>query len=123
MHGYDHSTAISSTIAKHRWTGEAEAGAGCLLKREWCANYAWKWRTDRLWLAANTLSTLSAVMLTAYLVRAVNLKVFVAGPIVSQAERDRLLRTWYRLNSVRLLSVATAWLIAARLASRLRSPP
>ena len=81
----------------------------------------WTSRNDRPWLGAAAVSALSGVVATAYLVRAVNLKLFVAGQALTPADRDRLLRVWYRVNVVRLLTTASAWLIAARLASRLCS--
>jgi Domain of unknown function (DUF1772) len=81
----------------------------------------WPSRTARPWLAAAALSTLSGVALTAFLVRTVNTKLFIAGQPLTPADQHRLLQTWYRLNAVRLLTTGTAWLIAACLASRLNS--
>jgi hypothetical protein len=52
---------------------------------------------------------------TVYLVQAVNRRLFVAGQPVAPAERERLLRVWYRLNVIRLFAAAVAWLVAARL--------
>lgn len=80
----------------------------------------WKSHRDRALLGMLAASTCSGLALTAYLVRAVNLKLFVAGQTVSAAERQRLLHTWYRLNAVRLLSAGTAWLVAGRLSVRAR---
>src|SRR5436305_7405071 len=82
----------------------------------------WASRNDRPWLSATTVSALSGVVATAYLVRAVNLKLFVAGQPLTPADQDRLLRIWYRVNIIRLLTTGSAWLIAARLAARLCSP-
>jgi hypothetical protein len=73
------------------------------------------------WLGATALSAFSGVVATAYLVRVVNLKLFVAGQTVPPAEHDRLLQIWYRVNLVRLLSTAAAWLLAERTVSRLRA--
>ena len=81
----------------------------------------WTSRHDRPWLGAAAVSALSGVGATAYLVRAVNLKLFVAGQALTPADQDRLLRIWYRVNVVRLLTTGSAWLIAARLASHLGS--
>jgi hypothetical protein len=81
----------------------------------------WTSRNDRPWLGAAAVSTLSGVVATAYLVRAVNLKLFVAGQALTPADQDCLLRIWYRVNVVRLLTTGSAWLIAARLTSRLCS--
>jgi hypothetical protein len=81
----------------------------------------WTSRNDRPWLGAAALFTLLGVVATAYLVRAVNVKLFVAGQPLTQADRDRLLRVWYRVNVLRLLTAGSAWLIAAHITSRLRS--
>lgn len=80
----------------------------------------WDTPGDRRWLATAAACTLSGVAATAYLVRAVNLRLFFARESVSPAERDRLLRTWYRLNGFRLVAVGGAWLAAHRAASRRR---
>jgi hypothetical protein len=81
----------------------------------------WTSRTDRPWLGAAALSAISGVIATAYLVRAVNLKLFVAGQALTPADRDRLLQLWYRVNLFRLLTTGCAWLIAERLVSHLCS--
>jgi hypothetical protein len=73
----------------------------------------WPSRNDRAWLGAVAASALAGVLMTVYLVRAVNLKLFVAGESLPPAERERLLRIWYRVNAVRLVSAGTAWLLAA----------
>lgn len=80
-------------------------------------------RQERAWLFAAAVSALSGVGATAYLVRAVNLKLFVAGQPLAPGERDRLLQRWYRVNAFRLLAAGCAWLIAARTAKRLRCWP
>ena len=79
----------------------------------------WKWRSTRPWFASLALSTVLGFAVTAYLVRTVNFKLFFASQPVTQAERTRLLRIWYRANIFRLLTTGSAWLIAARLASLL----
>ena len=71
------------------------------------------------WFVSLTLSTLLGLAVTAYLVRSVNFKLFFAAQPVTQADRARLLGIWYRANILRLLTPGGAWLIAARLASRL----
>ncbi|OZM72534.1 DUF1772 domain-containing protein [Amycolatopsis antarctica] len=68
----------------------------------------WDVPADRPRLATSAGATVTGALLTAYLVRAVNLRLFVAGPPVSEAERDALLRRWYRLNAVRLLAAGGA---------------
>ncbi len=81
----------------------------------------WTSRRHQPYLGAVALSALSGVLATAYLVRTVNLKLFVSGQHLTPAEQQRLLRTWYRVNAFRLVASATAWLFAARLASRICS--
>ncbi|HZP47499.1 MAG TPA: hypothetical protein VFB07_03110 [Vicinamibacterales bacterium] len=77
----------------------------------------WSLRDRRPWLAATAAGALSAAVATAYAVRAVNLKLFVAGGDGAVADRDRLLRRWHRVNAVRMAAVGFAWLAAARAAS------
>jgi hypothetical protein len=72
----------------------------------------WRRRNDRPWLASLAASALFGVIATAWLVRTVNLKLFVAGHPLTAADRDRLLRIWYRVNILRLLAASSAWLIA-----------
>jgi hypothetical protein len=79
----------------------------------------WTSRDERPWLCAAGLSTMAGVAATGYLVRMVNLRLFVTGEAVSPTERERLLRTWYRLNAARLVTTGIAWLVAERLRSRL----
>ena len=81
----------------------------------------WTSRNDRPWLGAAAVGMRSGVVATVYLVRDVNVKLFVAGRPLTPADRDRLLRVWYRVNVLRLLTTGSAWLIAARITSRLRS--
>jgi hypothetical protein len=56
------------------------------------------------------------VAVTAYLVRAVNPRLFVAGQVLSATDLERLLKTWYRVNLVRLVAAGGAWLCAERVA-------
>lgn len=58
------------------------------------------------------MGTLSGAAVTGYLVRTVNLRLFVAGHSLTQTEKDTLLRTWHRWNIARLLLLAAAWLAA-----------
>jgi hypothetical protein len=46
--------------------------------------------------------------LTGYVVREVNLKLFFGAEPPPPAERDALLRTWYRLNALRAAAVGGA---------------
>jgi Domain of unknown function (DUF1772) len=80
----------------------------------------WSTPSSRRWLTTSTACTLSAAGVTAHLVAAINVRLFVAGHPLTPPERQALLRTWYRLNAVRLLVLAAAWASAekARSASR-----
>ena len=60
------------------------------------------------WLAMAVGCWMSGVAITAYLVRKVNLKLFFADEQPPIAERDALIRTWYRLNVVRIATAAGA---------------
>ncbi len=75
----------------------------------------WKSRRDRPWLAALAVNAVSGLAVTVYLMRAVNLKLFVRGQRLASGDRQRLLNKWYRLNAFRLLAVGAAWIVAARL--------
>lgn len=73
----------------------------------------WGEPRSRRWLGTAASCSLIGVGLTAYLVRAVNLRLFFGSQAVPAAEREHLLRRWYRLNLVRLVAIAGA-LLAAR---------
>lgn len=77
----------------------------------------WDTRRDRLPLGAAAAFAMSAGALTGYIVRALNLKLFVASHPLTPAERDRLLRTWYRLNIIRTVALGAAWLALERVRS------
>jgi hypothetical protein len=78
----------------------------------------WGDRRIRRWLAAAAVSATSAGALTGYLVRAVNMKLFVADHPLTSTERDSLLRIWYRLNAVRIVALGAGWLALERVRSR-----
>lgn len=67
----------------------------------------------RRWLAASAIGLLSADALTAYIVRALNVPLFVAGHPLTPADRSALLRTWHRLTAARIILYASASLTAA----------
>lgn len=73
----------------------------------------WGDRRSRPWVGAAASCSLIGVGLTAYLVRAVNLRLFFGGQAVPEPDREHLLRRWYQLNLVRLVAIAGA-LLAAR---------
>lgn len=81
----------------------------------------WDRPGDRRWLVTAAAGTLSGVAITAYLVRAVNLKLFFSRQPPAPADQETLLCTWYRLNRLRLVAVGGAWLAARRAASRQRA--
>ncbi|MQA84571.1 MAG: DUF1772 domain-containing protein [Streptosporangiales bacterium] len=70
----------------------------------------WDAPSGRRWLAAAAACSMSGFAATAYLLRTVNLKLFFADQPCAPEERERLLRTWYRLNGFRLVAVGGAWL-------------
>ena len=72
----------------------------------------WRRRKDRPWLAALAVSALSGFIATTWLVRSVNLKLFIAGQPSTPTDRARLLRIWYRVNALRLLAASSGSLIA-----------
>ncbi|MBB5953873.1 hypothetical protein FHS29_000443 [Saccharothrix tamanrassetensis] len=71
---------------------------------------------DRGAIATAAAGTASAVALTAYLARTVNLRLLRGGKPLDAIERRNLVRTWHRGNLVRLTALtAAAWgLRAAR---------
>ena len=63
---------------------------------------------SKRWLAISTGCWLSGAVLTAYLVRKVNLKLFFTADPPPPADRNALLRTWYRLNVLRTAAAGGA---------------
>ena len=74
----------------------------------------WKDPGNRRSLTAATASFAAAGALTGYVVPVLNTKLFVAGDPLTRDERDRLLRTWYRLNAVRMVALGAGWLALQR---------
>jgi Domain of unknown function (DUF1772) len=74
------------------------------------------WQVDgaRRWLTVTAGCSIAALLITGYLIRTVNLKVMFAATSPPPAERDALIRTWYRLNRVRIAAAAGALLAANR---------
>lgn len=79
----------------------------------------WRCREHRPLLGLATIFALTGLGITAYLVPTVNLKLFVAGSQVAQAERERLLRKWHRLNKLRVFATAAAFFIGGRILARI----
>lgn len=67
---------------------------------------------DRRWLAAAAAATATAGLLTAYVVTQVNNRLFLTEE--PPADRDVLLRRWYRLNAVRAALLGAAWFASER---------
>ncbi len=68
------------------------------------------WRTPaRRWAVAASCCGAVAGLVTAHIVRDIGWKLFFASAPPAPAEREQLLRTWYRLNAVRLLAAVAAW--------------
>ena len=74
----------------------------------------WGAEGARRWLSIAAACSVSGVSLTAYLIRAVNMKVMFAPEPPSAVERDARIRLWYRLNIVRIAAAAGAWFAANR---------
>lgn len=81
--------------------------------------FGWNNRESRSWLVGGAVCSLSGVAATAYLVRAVNLKLFFSAQSLTEEEQRALLRTWYRANVLRLVVSGGAWLAARQVRSRL----
>lgn len=65
----------------------------------------------RRWLAISSGCWISGAALTAYLVRKVNIPLFFASDAATlppRADREALLRTWYRLNVIRIAAAGGA---------------
>jgi len=71
-------------------------------------------RATTRWLVLSAASWTCGGAITAYLVKTINLKLFFTLEPPPTAERDELLRKWYRLNVVRIASAAIALLAAHR---------
>jgi hypothetical protein len=69
---------------------------------------------DRKWLAVSAGCSLAGGLLTGYIVRQLNTRLFFTVDQPDRAERDVLLRQWHLLNYARLAASGTAWLAAQR---------
>lgn len=79
----------------------------------------WDDRSSRRWLVMAAACSVSGAAVTAYLVPAVNKKLFFGTRAFTAEEEKNLLRTWYRINAVRLAVTGAAWLAARETKSRL----
>jgi len=80
----------------------------------------WDGPLDRRWLTASASATALMALLTAYVVRQINFPLFFSPQPPSAAERDVLLRRWYRLNAIRIAASSIAWASAQRARSSSR---
>jgi hypothetical protein len=78
----------------------------------------WSDRSRRPWLVAAAACSISGIASTAYLVRTVNVRLFFTNQTLTADEQETLLRTWYRINAVRLATTAGAWLTIQMAKSR-----
>lgn len=76
---------------------------------------------ERRWLRAAAAALVVSSALTGYVIRNVNIKLFVAGHAITASERERLLRTWYRLNMIRVVALGVGWLAFEKARSRASS--
>lgn len=78
------------------------------------------WKTPAWrWVSVASGCGAAADVVTSHIVRDVNLKLFFASTPPSPAEQEQLLRTWYRLNVIRLLAAGAAWMASQRARSHL----
>jgi hypothetical protein len=68
----------------------------------------WRSGGDRRAIVTAAVSTATAVALTAYLVKTVNLRLLHSGSPLSETECRQAVQTWHRGNLVRLLFLAVA---------------
>lgn len=69
---------------------------------------SWRSGGDRRAIAAGAAGTASAVALSAYLVRNINVRLLRGRAPLTPQENRRMLTTWHALNLLRLLSLAAA---------------
>lgn len=81
----------------------------------------WKYSRERVLFVAVAITLLAGGVATAYLVRNVNLNLFIRGGSIAELQRSRMLSIWYRVNLFRLGTTAAAWILAAIINSRLHS--
>jgi hypothetical protein len=81
---------------------------------------SWRGGGDRRMIAATALSTATAVALTAYLVRAVNIRLLRGDVPPAGPEQQHMVTTWHAANRIRLAAVAGSWLTLRRAARSAR---
>lgn len=81
--------------------------------------FGWDDRNSRAMLAAAAGCSILGGAAGAYLVRAVNMRLFFDPQPLAEGERDTLLRTWYLVNGARLVVTGAAGLAAHKARARL----
>lgn len=76
---------------------------------------------DRRLIATTALGVASAVAMTAYLVRSVNVDLLRSATPVSEADERRMVATWHTVNTVRLVALAVASIAFSRLPDALNA--
>lgn len=74
----------------------------------------WRGPFDRRWLAVSSGASVAAAAQTVYVVREINTPLFFDAAAPAPERRDVLLRRWYRLNALRILTAGLAWYGAQR---------
>jgi hypothetical protein len=69
---------------------------------------SWRSGGDKRAITVAAASTTSALALTAYLIRTVNLRLLKSTESLGATESHRLIKAWHRGNLVRLLALAVA---------------
>lgn len=82
-----------------------------------CLVLAFRGRANRQLTTVAAGCIASAVGLSVYLIRTVNLPLLTANESLSSLDRDRLVRRWHRVNAVRLVALAGALGSLSRLAA------
>jgi len=68
----------------------------------------WDHPRSRPWLLAAAISSASGAAVTAYVLRSLNPRLFFSPQPLSEDQRRPLLKRWYRIHAVRLITSAAA---------------
>lgn len=69
---------------------------------------SWRAGADRSLIAASATSVGSALALSAYLIRTINIPLLIDSEPLAGSDRDKLAARWHRVNAVRLVALAGA---------------
>lgn len=81
---------------------------------------SWRAGADRRLIAATAASVGSALTLSAYLIRAINVPLLVGSGPLTESDRDEVVAKWHRGNAVRLVALAGASASLSRLPTTAR---